>query len=111
MESHFMPLADVAPGLCKTKKTLENLVGPDGQIRLGEKRLPTVKIGATRVVARVHYEALILELLEEAGVSPAAAARLVRASQTPPEEVTSSSPSVRRPGPGRPRDVAKGGAK
>lgn len=107
MEQHFLTLAEVAPGLCKTKKTIENLVGPDGQIRLGERRLQTIKIGATRVVARAAYESLVLDLLREAGVAPEAAARLVSRAAVPKEEVTSQ-PSRRA---GRPRlAVRKGGA-
>lgn len=110
MEQHFLTLADIAPGLCKTKKTIENLVGPDGQIRLGERRLPTIKIGATRVVARVAYESLVLDLLREAGVSPEAAARLVsQAAEHQAEEVTSTRTGRAA---GRPRKaVAQGGLK
>jgi len=113
MEQHFLTLAEAAPGLCKTKKTLENLLGPDGQIRLGDKRLPTIKIGATRVVARIAYQALILELLQEAGVSPDAAAGLFARhpeSGQEVQEVPSAPPAAPRR-PGRPRKAAPGDKK
>lgn len=110
MEQHFLTLAEAAPGLCKKKKTLENLVGADGAIRLGHRRLQTVKIGATRVVPRISYEKLIHDLLEEAGVAPDAARLVGRQPELPPkeEEVTSTPSPGRRPG--RPREGKKGGA-
>lgn len=110
MEQHFLTLAEVAPGLCRTKKTLENLVGPDGAIRLGQRRIQTVKIGATRVVPRISYEQLIRDLLLEAGVAPEAAARLVgRQPELPKgtEEVTSTPSTPARRRPGRPREAGK----
>jgi hypothetical protein len=107
MEQHFLTLAEIAPGLCRTKKTLENLVGPDGQIRLGQRRLQTIKIGATRVVPRVSYEQLIRDLLLEAGVSAEAAARLASRTAAPNEEVTSQPSPSRRAG--RPRLSQKTG--
>lgn len=110
MEQHFLTLAEIAPGLCKSKKSLENLVGEDGAIRLGQRRLQTIKISATRVVARAEYDALILELLREAGVAPDAAARLVSRQPEPQpkaEEITSNLPRRRA---GRPRTGKKGGA-
>lgn len=106
MEQHFLTLAEIAPGLCRTKKTLENLVF-NGQIRLGQHRLQTIKIGATRVVPRVSYEQLIRDLLREAGVAPEAAAGLVSLPAEPnSKEVT---PPLPRRQPGRPRLAKKKG--
>lgn len=116
MERHFLTLAEIAPGLCKSKKSLENLVGEDGAIRLGQRRLQTIKISATRVVSRAAYDALILDLLREAGVSPGAAARLVSRQPEPQpqpkeEEVTSTPLRPPRRRAGRPRAGKKGGEK
>ena len=110
MEQHFLTLAEIAPGLCRTKKTLENLVGADGAIRLGQRRLQTIKIGATRVVPKISYEQLIRDLLEEAGVAPEAAAGLFSRQPEPlpkAEEVTST---LARRRAGRPRKARPGEA-
>jgi len=111
MESEFfVPLADVAAALCRPKKTLENWIDAGGCFAVAGKKIQTIKVGGLRVVARPVLDDLILSLLQDAGVSPAAASRLVSKQPEPQQEVPSALPAAPRR-PGRPRKAASGDKK
>jgi phosphatidylserine synthase len=109
----FVPLAEVAAAVCRPKKTIENWLDSGGCFVVAGKKIQTIKVGGLRVVARPVLDDLILHLLQQAGVSPAAAAQLVsRQPAAPNQEVPSSPPSApRRPGRPRKTAAAAGGSK
>jgi hypothetical protein len=106
----FVPLEDVASAICRSKKTVENWIDAEGKFSVGGRTIQTLKIGGRRVVGRPVLDDLILHLLQQAGVSPDAAARLVTRQPAPaPHQEEEVPPTPRR---GRPRNAAKraGGA-
>lgn len=108
MESEFfVPLADVASAICRPKKTLENWLDEEGRFTLGRHTIQTLKFGGLRVVARPVLDDLIRSLLQEAGVSPDAAAWLVARQPEPNQQEVPSAPPAAPRRPGRPRSTAK----